>query len=143
MKVPDADAYWISPGGESSPVRMTHIREIINAPEYFGLSKEQVEEAYRRHGEPLGLEGRARREIMAALIRDGWIRIRYKPRESAYTVELNSLTPRVKKHLRAWATGALEANDKRKYSDVLIAELSNGESHRHGAADLIGWDKGE
>ena len=58
------------------PVRRNHINVVITNPERFGMTREQIGEVYQRYGEPLGLEGRAREEIVRALISIGWIRIR-------------------------------------------------------------------
>jgi hypothetical protein len=72
----DERAFWISPEGAILPVPLSHIASVIRAPEVFGLTREYLEDAYRKHKEPLGLEGKARGEIIAGLICKGWIRIR-------------------------------------------------------------------
>jgi hypothetical protein len=95
------EAYWITPEGEVIEVERKHINKIIGNPELFGLSFEKITEVYARYSEPLGLEGKAREEIMRNLILQGWIRIRWKPREWAYTVQMvkNEAT---EKNLRKW-----------------------------------------
>jgi len=123
MKVPDANAYWISPTGQLFEVESKHIDEIIKSPESFSLTKEYVDEVYKKHNEPRGFEGKARHEIMDSLIRSGWIRVRYYAKNDCYSVELNSLTKKVKDYLWAWASGIVEANSKRKLSDVKIIEF--------------------
>ena len=72
----DEKAYWISPEGEILPVGTSHVREVIGNPGRFGITREQIEEAYKKYREPLGLEGRAREEIIRTIINKGWIRIR-------------------------------------------------------------------
>ena len=72
----DEKAFWISPDGEITPVGRNHISEVIGNPIKFGMTREEIERAYERHGEPLGLEGMAREEIIKNLIGRGWIRIR-------------------------------------------------------------------
>lgn len=69
--------WWVSPGKEIIPVSgTTHIDEIIRNPDRFGFTKAEIEEAYSRHNEPIGLEGQAREEIMKKAMDDGWIRAR-------------------------------------------------------------------
>jgi hypothetical protein len=124
MSVPEADAYWISPGGKLLPVIGYHISEVVNSPESFGFTEKQVKEIFKKHNEPMGFEGKARQEIMKNLIMVGWIRVRYYMKNDTYSVELNSLTKRIKDYLWAWASGVFEANNKRKYSEVKITEFS-------------------
>lgn len=69
--------WWISPEAEIVSVQTsTHISEIISFPEKFGLTREEIEETYQKHGERLGLEGKAREEIMQKVMSQGWIRAR-------------------------------------------------------------------
>ncbi|MDD5092731.1 MAG: hypothetical protein PHQ23_17670 [Candidatus Wallbacteria bacterium] len=70
------EAFWISPDGEILSVRISHVDEIIRMPERFGLTREEAIAAYTRHGEPLGLEGSARDELIKRVCERGWIRIR-------------------------------------------------------------------
>lgn len=100
------EAYWISPSGRIIPVTgqvATHIRAVIKNPAQFGLSREAVLKAYRSHQEPLGLEGKARQEIMAGLLRKGWVRLRYVPRGHGFTIQTGSLKALQQRNLRAWA----------------------------------------
>jgi hypothetical protein len=49
---------------------------VLEKPEKFGLTKEELRKFYESYGEPLGHEGRAREEIIKRLMRKKWIRIR-------------------------------------------------------------------
>jgi len=82
------EAYWITPEGGVISVKTTHIGEIIRTPELFGLTIEEIRSIYEIYGEPIGLEGKAREEIMRKLILQGWIRIRWKPKEYSFTVQM-------------------------------------------------------
>ena len=111
------EAYWISPRGRILPVTgqvVTHIRAVIKTPSQFGLSREAILKAYRNHQEPLGLEGKARQEIMAGLLKKGWIRIRYVPRGQYFTIQAWTIEKPRLKHLRVWA---------RKLTDGRIDQL--------------------
>jgi hypothetical protein len=121
----DSNAYWISPSGKIVPVGQTHIREVLDNPEAFGTTQEEVDTIYKRHKEKKGIEGKAREEIMTAMLIRGWIRIRYNSREDAYSIELNKLSAKSKDYLCTLANGLIQLNDKRKFSDVKIIEFAS------------------
>lgn len=95
------EAYWITPDGEVIKVKTTHIDEVIRNPELFGLNIEDIKALYKKYDEPLGLEGKAREEIMLNLILVGWIRIRWKPKEYSYTVQMKQ-SPETETNLKNW-----------------------------------------
>jgi hypothetical protein len=139
MAVPiidDSGAYWISPDGKILTVGQTHIREVLDNPAAFGTTPEELEAAYKKFGEKNGIEGKARGEIMTALLERGWIRIRYHDRRDAYSIELNTLSTKRKDYLWAWASGLLQVNNKRKYSEVQITELGYNTSV-YSVQDLV------
>jgi hypothetical protein len=49
---------------------------VIADPEKFGLTIEEIRAAYAMHGERIGVEGEARKELLLRIINHGWIRIR-------------------------------------------------------------------
>jgi len=71
------EAYWMKPDNKVIPVTQRHITSIVTEPEKYGLDRKFIEKVHRKHKEPIGAEGNAREEIMAALIASGWIRARY------------------------------------------------------------------
>jgi len=71
--------FWISPDGEIFRVETSHIAFVIKHPGRFNLSKASILKAYSKYGEPLGLEGNARTEIIKELVLQGWIRTRLYP----------------------------------------------------------------
>ena len=81
------DAHWISPVQIVYEVPFTHIRLIIDQPERFSLTKDEILKIYEDHNEPIGFEGKARDKIMKDLILKGWIRIRKN--NNFWTVQLN------------------------------------------------------
>lgn len=72
----DERAFWISPTGTIYPVGISHIAEVIRCPERFGLERTYLEAVYRKHMEPMGLQGKAREEIVKALLERNWCRVR-------------------------------------------------------------------
>lgn len=68
--------YWLH-GVTLYPIAETHAAAIIREPELFGLTEAEVQDAYHRHGEHLGVEGRAREELIRRVAQHGWVRIRH------------------------------------------------------------------
>lgn len=95
-------AYWISPKGEIINVAQNHIATVIENPETFGLTFEGIKEVYDSYGEPIGLEGKAREEIMLNLIREGWTRIR-RYANKFWSINVPRLTKKVKDNIFDWA----------------------------------------
>ncbi len=105
------NAYWISPYGDIIGVDTTHIDTIIKNPEIFGLTKKEIEDTYDKYNEKVGIEGKARHDIMDNLIQDNWIRIRFVPKAYTFTVETNSNFNK-KKQDYIWWWGASITNGK-------------------------------
>lgn len=78
--IPRTEAYWLSPHSKIIPVKMKHIRTILDEPETFGLSREFVMGEFDQFHEKYGFEGFAREAIMLDLLRRGWIRVRFLPK---------------------------------------------------------------
>lgn len=116
-------AYWLNINGTVIPVETIHITTVIKTPERFGYSLERIHKIYKKNGEPMGHEGRARVEIMSDLIkRKGWIRFRFKPKEDSWTVELNTLTTDVMERIKEFFKHS-EVVGKSKNADIRITEL--------------------
>lgn len=71
-----ADAFWFD-GRNVYDTDSTHIRDVLDAPERYGLTKQELVERYKAHGEKIGQEARAREEIILDLTRKNWIRARH------------------------------------------------------------------
>jgi len=116
---PKADAYWISPTGKVLPVSTLHITEVLANPESYSFRREQLEAIYEKHGERLGVEGKAREEIMTDLLKRGWIRIRYIPRNDLWSIQCFNLRSSQQDYLFHWAKDVTE-NEFHKYADVRL-----------------------
>lgn len=99
------EAYFISPEGVLIPVETSHIEMVVQQSSKFDLTKYQVEDCYRRHNEPLGVEGGARNEILAGLIGRGWVHIRRYP--SYWLIQAQELDNRIQGFLRSFAEQAI------------------------------------
>ncbi len=73
--MPDTVAYWLS---ETTwlVVETNHIDVIRRSPQRFGLDEEILRETFRRHGEEMGTNGRAREELIRRATENGWVRVR-------------------------------------------------------------------
>ena len=96
------NAYWISPTGRIFPVSTRHIEFIIANPRLFHLTPHMIEKVYHRYKEPIGCEGNARNEIIAELIKKGWIRVRFDPKQFSYTIQLARWGRRERAIIRKW-----------------------------------------
>jgi hypothetical protein len=119
------NAYFIHPHkGQVIYVPHSHISLVISSPEKFGLNFDYIKTIYEKHGEKVGLEGRARREILLDLIDQGFIRIRkYKNhwKVNVKDIHMNATA----KYLYRWAKSMIGATND-FYIDVLV-EQKNGE----------------
>jgi len=118
--VKNEKAYWISPQSELIPVEITHIQKVLLFPEVFNLSKEYLEQQYKKFSEKVGLEGKAREEIMTNLINEGWIRIRLKSRPDYWIIQVNKLTNRTKENIICWVEDMRKRRYVNKYDEVRI-----------------------
>ena len=99
-------AFFLSQTGDLIQVPDSHIATVISDPQRFGLSLQEIQDAYSRHGERVGVEGEARKELLLRIVADGWIRIRRYPNRH-WSATAPSLTPAVRERLRAWAAEML------------------------------------
>lgn len=129
-------AFWLHYDGEVIPVETIHIATVIRVPEKFGYTFERIKEIYSKYGEPIGHEGRARHEIMSDIIRNyGWIRIRYRPRNDVWVVELHSLTDDIMEFIIRFLNQP-EVMGQHPHADIRINELFR-ESERHHNGEMI------
>lgn len=98
-------AFFLSPEGNLIHVPDSHIAAVIRDPETFGLTREEIESFYKEYGERVGVEGKARREILLKIIADGWIRIRRYRQH--WSVTAQDVTPSTHAILRGWARNML------------------------------------
>ena len=105
---------------------------MIVKPEAFGLTLSEIREVYEKFDEPLGFEGSAREELLRAVLKNGWIRVRFYPRFSYFSIELHSLTESAMEGISVWARSILSAD--RLYDVVKVCEL--GRKNLRHAFDL-------
>lgn len=126
-------AYWISPTGSIIPVEGTadrHIHVVIQNPEKFGYTLDEIKTLHKKYKEPLGSEGKAREEIMVDLIKQGWIRIRYYDKLYQYSIQVNArnvsnMTSRQKESIWDWAMLITRGRENKKENNLKSFKLSN------------------
>lgn len=74
-------AFWISPDGEVIGSLESHIQQILQNAEKFGLKLQNLRDIFKKHNEPIGHEGEAREEIIERILTEGWMRIRKYPNQ--------------------------------------------------------------
>ena len=120
-------AYWISPEGEVISIgHGYHIENILKDPEKFGFTKDQIEEVYAKHGENpkhMGMEGKAREELMIDAMNRGWIRIRRYNRPDFYSIQTGRHDNSFRRRLADWVMSMIQSGDAHKYSELRIVRF--------------------
>ena len=130
------NAYWIDPKGDIIPVKVLHIVTVIENPELFNLKKDDILKTYEKYNENIGLEGKAREEIMYNLIQKNYFRLRYNTRSDFWTIQMKEFNEKSKKFIRKWVKNV----KPKKYSEIKI--LTNTSSFTSSVNDIEN-DKGE
>jgi len=127
---------FIGPDGHCFPVEQSHINSVILDPSRFGLNIRQIEAAYTKHNEPVGVEGRAREQILNEIIHRGWIRLRrYVRPQEEWSITVSELDDRTRTFLQGWAgailAGTLGYREDDPFKPVEITALSSREVQSH------------
>jgi hypothetical protein len=120
-----SEAFFISPKGELVGVGMgTHIDIITSNPEKFGYTKEHVRKTYEKYGERIGVEGKAREELILDVVERGWIHVR-KRAKMGWMVNVMRMTKKSRDLIHQWAErlitkGYKGVKELNKFSPVII-----------------------
>jgi hypothetical protein len=85
--LPEASAengYWAFGSKVFDVTSSSHINFIINNPDKFNLTEEEIQSIFDKYGEKLNLEGKAREELIKLVSKMGWMRIRHYSRPKDY-----------------------------------------------------------
>ena len=120
-------AYFVCPDSNLINVSSSHIDTVINGPEAFGCTGEEINSIYERFGEPIGLEGKAREVILKHLIQKGWMRIRKY--NNHWIINVNNIDSRINDSLCSWAKNVinvgLTGKTEYKYAVVRINSFAS------------------
>ena len=122
-------AYFITPSGQViSTNGRSHISLIIDSPDKFGFTKDQILDLYKKYNEKLGVEGKAREQLLRLLFEKGWTRVRRYPNKF-WSVQVKKLTKKAKDYLQDFASKILKGfhgfKEKDKYMPMKV-DTSNG-----------------
>jgi len=134
-----SEGYFIAPSGDIIPIETTHIDAVLKNPEKFRTTKEELLKVYDKYDEKYGLEGKAREEILANFLKEGWIRLRYIPRNDVFTAQLNRLDKRKKNWLYGFANQAMEGIKGEKYSphaEISVIDLKGNVLAHHSLKEI-------
>lgn len=76
-------AWWFK-GDAIYEADSTHIADILNHPERYGFTTEELHEMYKANGEKIGMEGKTREDVIKHLNRKNWVRVRHYSRPQDY-----------------------------------------------------------
>jgi hypothetical protein len=119
-------AYWISPAGESIGVVRKHIDLIVHDPKKFGFSSTYVRKIFQDNNEPPGFEGKARQVLMAQLIRQGWIRLRFCQKPYGWRAQVAILNTASKGLLIQWAK-TCKIGKQDKHMQIFVMSFADHE----------------
>ena len=121
-KFPEAgkeNGYWAKGSKVYNVSGNHHIAFIIDHPDLFDLTPEDIKSVFDKHGEQMGREGKAREELIISVSSQGWIRVRhyYKP-EDYWSIQCDSTRSR-KDEIKSFIWWAIE-NKIMGYHDPAI-----------------------
>jgi hypothetical protein len=117
-------SYFITPDGKiiSTNGRL-HVSLIIDSPDKFGFTKQQIVDLYKKYNEKLGVEGKAREQLLRLLFEKGWTRVRRYPNKF-WSIQLKQLSKKAKDYLYDFANKILQGfhgfKEKDKYMPMKI-----------------------
>ena len=115
------NACWINPNFDILDNGIeSHISMVIKYPDYFGITADEIEACYEKHGERLRVEGKAREEIILKLLDKNYIRVRLYPK-LYWSVSAKEWNEHTKKALKKWAAQAKDIKAIGKYMNVVVA----------------------
>lgn len=138
----DKEAFWFKDGTiiqVDDGTGHRHIDDVAAHPAAFGVTPDYIKSMYAKHGEPVGFEGKAREEIFARLMLDGWVRIRHRAgKRDSWIVQCADME-RQKGGLAEIARHLIIEDGRMRADDVVLVTDLDGNSARYD-----GWnDKGK
>ena len=95
-----SEYYFISPGGKAIPGREgIHINTILKYPGKFGLTDAGIDKVFKKHKETRDTEGYARNEIFLELLKKGWVRVRYYPRNGLILFQIQRMGRKTRENI--------------------------------------------
>jgi len=112
--------YWIKGNKIIDVSDTSHINFILQHPQDFNLTKERILDTYNKYGEKLGVEGRARDEIIKKVSRAEWIRVRhYIEQRDYWSIQFDKFDTR-KRTIRNFVEWAVFDKKVMSKNDTLV-----------------------
>ena len=86
----------------------SHVAYVIQYPALFNLTGKMIMDIYRKHGEVIGSESKAREELVRLAAANGWIRIRHYANPKDYFSIQTDDTVKRRKDIIAFVVWAIE-----------------------------------
>jgi len=142
------NGFFISPDGYFFAIwsdYLRHINAIIQEPEKFGFTKDEVYNTFRKFNEPLGLEGKAREELIVKAIYRGWVRIRKYTQRNAdfWSVQVPELDVKYRRYIQDFVEKATKGERPHfnkplsKWEEIHIADFKNNTGERYTFDDIL------
>lgn len=139
MKLVELNTYnlgvWLSPTGSWERVGANHVNDIILNPDKFEITKSVVSGLYQKHNEPVGVEGRAREDLIALVLRKGWVRIR-KYRDH-WSITVFEPSTNVVNNIRDWLELFMNQGWIGPYEKVNVLDMNTDQLQKHHAIDIV------
>lgn len=126
---------WLSPEGHWLQVSQNHVKDIISNPSKFGVSSEIISALYLKHNEPVGKEGQAREDLIALVLRSGWVRIRNYQNHWSVTVLRPSTA--VIDNIRNWIEHFVDQGWMSQHELIKVYDMDTDRLQSHYAIDIV------
>lgn len=126
-----ASAYWVK-GKSIYSVEKTHIDSIIDNPERFDLTTEEIHQFYKKNKEKIGTEGEARKQIIQEISKQGWIRVRsYKRPREYWSIQAFDIF-RAGKAIKNFLFWAIDEGHMYPDEEIILFSYKSGEYMQFG-----------
>lgn len=140
----DRHGFWTK-NDEWISVEEDHFRTILDDPARFGLTREEIEQTFAKHGEEIGSEGRARDEVIQSVTERGWVRVRrYNNLGTRLVIQTTDVATQLPS-IPAFIEQLAEHTDVGDDATVVISDYADGESRSFhiGSATETGEVEGD
>jgi hypothetical protein len=130
------NGFWVKDDTVYDVTFGSHVGLIIERPGLFGLTGKMIMDIYRKHGEVVGSESKARDELVRLAASNGWIRVRrYSTPRDFFSIQTDDTTKR-SKDIIAFVVWALEQKIMMPDSEAKILGYHNpGDCQEYKWAD--------
>ncbi len=112
-------------------IKGSHIDCVIDQPDTFFTTRQDIVDIYKQYNEPLGFEGKARKELIIKATTHGWIRLRRYLRPSYWSIQCDCLQKRRHELYKLVEYLILKMKTMKTDDEVVFSDFNNGESMRY------------